>query len=77
MEWPDRKNYATWPKILPVNDRVIYSVKYNRAALSSEFEIQFLPADLEDDMGQIAWMSDHNCKKQATRLLGTIVNESQ
>jgi len=77
MEWPDRKNYSTWPNTLSLNKRASYSVKNKRSALSSEFEIQFLPADLEDDMGQIAWMSDHNCKKQATRLLGTIVNESQ
>jgi hypothetical protein len=77
MEWPDRKNYTTWPKLLPVNDRVNYSVKNNEAALFSEFEIQLLPTNLKDDMEQIAWMSDHDCKKQAIRLLGTIVNESQ
>lgn len=77
MEWPDRNNYATWPGMLALNKRSSYAVKNERAALSSEFEIQFLPADLEGDMAQIAWMSDHNCKNQATRLLGTIVNESQ
>jgi len=77
MEWPDRKKYTPWPEKLPVNDGVIYSVKNNEASLFSEFKLQLLPTDLEDNMEQIAWMSDHDCKKQAIRLLGTIVNESQ
>lgn len=77
MEWPDQKKYTTWPEKLSVIDHVIYSVKNNQAALFSEFKIQLLPTDLTDDMEQIAWMSDHDCKKQAIRLLGTIVNEGQ
>ena len=63
MEWPDRKNYTTWPKNLPLDDRFSYSVKNTQAALSSELKIQLLPTDLEGDMEQIAWMSDHDCKK--------------
>lgn len=75
IKWPDRKNYTTWPEILSVNDRVIYSVKDTEESFFSEFKIQLLPTDLKNDMEQIAWLSDHDCKKQAIRLLGTIVNE--
>lgn len=77
MEWPDRKKYTTWPDLLLVNDRVTYSVTNNGIALQSELKLQLLPTDLKDDMGRIAWMSEQDCTKQAIRLLGTIVNESQ
>jgi hypothetical protein len=77
LEWPEWKKYTAWPEILSVDDRVIYSVRNTEVALFTEFKIQLLPTDLKDDMEQIAWMSDHDCKKQAIRLLGTIVNESQ
>ena len=77
LEWPERKKYTAWPEILSVDDRVIYSVRNTEVALYSEFKIQLLPTDLADGMEHIAWMSDHDCKKQAIRLLGTIVNESQ
>ena len=77
MAWPDRKKYTAWPEILSVDDRVIYSVRNTEVALFSEFKIQLLPTGLKDDMEQIAWMSDHDCKKQAIRLLASVVNESQ
>ena len=77
IKWPDRKKYTTWPEILSVNDRINYSINNSGMALFSEFKIQLLPTDLKDDMEQIAWLSDHDCKKQAIRLLETIVNENQ
>ncbi len=77
LEWPERKKYTAWPEILSVDDRVIYSIRNTEVALFTEFKIQLLPTDLKDDMEQIAWMSDHDCKKQAIRLLGSVVNESQ
>ena len=77
LEWPERKKYTAWPEILSVDDRVIYSVRNTEVALFTEFKIQLLPTDLKDEMEQIAWLSDHDCKKQAIRLLGTIVNETR
>ena len=77
IEWPGRNKYTTWPEMLPIDSRVIYSVKDSRGVALSEFNLQMMPKDLESDMEHIAWMSDHNCSGQAVRLLETIVNESQ
>lgn len=77
VEWTDRKNYTAWPQKLPVNRSVIYSAKDSQGRILSEFKLQMMPDDLAGEMAQIAWMSDQGCSKQAVRLLGTIVNESQ
>jgi hypothetical protein len=77
MEWPAREKYTKWPEVLPVDDRVIYSVKNNKSPGVSEFVIEPLPTKLKSDMEFVAWMSDHDCRKQAIRLLGEIISKSQ
>lgn len=77
IEWPARKKFAQWPELLPVDDQVTYSVKNNQSPTVSKFQIKPMPTKLKSDMEFVAWMSDHDCRKQATRLLGEIISKGQ
>ncbi len=69
----NRKKYALWPDEIGINDRSIYSVKSDQMEDTAEFKVLLLPAGLTQDMEVVAWMSDHQCRNQAVRLLSAIL----
>lgn len=73
MEWPNDRKYALWPEEIGINDHSTFSAKSDQIIDSAEFRILSLPDELADEMEVVAWMSDHQCRNQAIRLLGAIL----
>ena len=73
IEWPAKKKFIGWPKAMPLDNHVNYSFENKKSQTFVTFTLRLLPTGLSNEMGQIAWMSDHDCKKQAIRLLGVIL----
>ena len=73
IKFPDRKSFAAWPEKLLIDHNATYTVQNNRLSQPTEFTIQILPDTIEGDIERIAWMFNHNCKKQAIKVLSDFV----
>jgi hypothetical protein len=77
IKWPGKIKYVAWPETIPLNDKADYSIVSDAASQEITVEVSLIPANIESEMEIVAWMSDRDCRKQATRLLGKLLSDSQ
>ena len=75
VKWPSGKKRAPWPEAMALDLSSVYSAKSDQTLSPNEIKLIRLPADIDDSMAVVAWMSDHNCRNQAVRLLGAILQQ--
>lgn len=76
LEWPYDKKYALWPEEIGINDHSTFTAKSDQIVHFAEFRVLSLPKELTENMEVVAWMSDHQCRNQAVRLLGAIMSKN-
>ena len=77
IKWPAKEKYVGWPDTVPLKDKAEYSLVNDATSQVTNVNVFLIPADIKTDMGIVAWMSDRDCTKQATRLLGKLLSDSQ
>lgn len=77
IEWPARAKYVDWPDTVPLKDKADYKLVNSATSQVTNLNVLLIPDEIKSDMEIVAWMSDHDCRKQATRLLGKLLSDSQ
>lgn len=76
IKWPTNKKYYAWPSTFDIEDKSDYTISSGTASQKTNFKLLFIPGALSSKMEVVAWMSERNCRRQATRLLASILNDA-
>ena len=77
IKWPAKERYVGWPDTVPLKDKADYSLVNDTTSQVTHVKVFLIADDIKSEMGLVAWMSDRDCTKQATRLLGKLLSDSQ
>ena len=66
--WPGKGRTVDWPSALPIEEDVEYVV-FLDGFREAEVTLVPMPAELATDAHRVAWMADHDCTRQARRIL--------
>jgi hypothetical protein len=67
--WFAGASTTVWPKIMPLENGVWYSLITSHPKKANMVQIRLLPRDLPTDAHRAVWMAKNGCKRQAMRLL--------
>lgn len=71
IRWPSPKRELIWPDTLELIDGATYVVRFRSGDQGKRLEVRFMP-DLPSDPHRIAWMVEHGCDAQASRVLDAL-----
>ncbi|MEE9597288.1 MAG: hypothetical protein V3V96_10975 [Acidiferrobacterales bacterium] len=72
-EWPQGKQKLVWPTDLPLTDRSTYLARVKGGYKWARLQIVLLPKELPTDAHRAVWLAEHDCARQARRLVDAIV----
>ena len=72
-EWPQGKQKLVWPTDLPLTDRSTYLARVKGGYKWARLQIVLLPKRLPTDAHRAVWLAEHDCARQARRLVDAIV----
>ncbi len=72
-EWPQGKQKLLWPTDLPLTDRSTYLARVKGGYKWARLQIVLLPKELPTDAHRAVWLVEHDCARQARRLVDAIV----
>ncbi|NCF26315.1 MAG: hypothetical protein GWP69_02970 [Gammaproteobacteria bacterium] len=74
IKWPRGKRYVAWPKELTLSDGGTYVARFWSEDNGEQLHTVLMP-NLATDAHRAAWMAEHECTRQALRVLAAIGKE--
>ncbi len=74
IRWPGGKRHLAWPKELTLSDGATYVARF-WSEDDGEQLVTILMPDLGTDAHRAAWMAEHDCTRQALRVLDAMGKE--